>query len=553
MGEAEPPAVMDLSSRFAFARNASVDLLGSAVKVPGVIVLEPEGTAGGCRAVDLDGRDHSVPVGEIAEMLDASVVYPPSLPELCEPVRRGRVMLLPVTRAPPLPRQGDLVVVPHLGQVSDPVLFVEFMMGVRRVYDAVVYAPGCALPWRVAFYAYFGVDIVDTAGVLPRPGEALTVDGPLPLEMDLRTALGNEVALARHTVASGGLRELVERRVTVEPWMMAALRYSDLFMYPRMEYHYPVGSRVNAASREALERPDVRRFRERVLSRYERPPYARVLLLLPCSAKKPYADSRTHRRINDVLRSVPGGGCVHRVVVTSPLGLVPEEIDIVPPASSYDIPVIGVWDENERRVIADSLEAYLERNRYEHVVNHASDDIPALTSLSDTTTLKGHPLSEASLEGLRRTLAPLLEDAPSPGRRERRVWRYNAIARFQFGTSLGIDEVRHHLQRDMLLSRGEVMAHASRSAIVLEPGGGRSLLASKRHCVGIGDFELRGDIFAPGVVTTSGDFRVGDQVVVHHEGEVRALGTAVMTPAEMVEMGRGLAVRVRVRIHAHPG
>ncbi|HEV8594454.1 MAG TPA: PUA domain-containing protein, partial [Thermoplasmata archaeon] len=54
-------------------------------------------------------------------------------------------------------------------------------------------------------------------------------------------------------------------------------------------------------------------------------------------------------------------------------------------------------------------------------------------------------------------------------------------------------------------------------------------------------------VFAVGVVRADDRIRVGDEVVVRHGGEVRAVGVAAMNPREMVDLRRGEAVKVRHR------
>jgi archaeosine synthase len=539
--------IADFRCRFAYARDADARIGDAKFRIPDAITIEPSGSR--LSAMGADGNDLSDFIASLAECVDSSIIYPPSIAEFSEPVRKGNVLLLPAERGTPDVRRGDIVLIPHLSKIDDPKLFVDLVVSVKeKAYDALLYAPGCALPWRLAFYAYFGIDVMDTAG-LSTGDVAHTLDGPIPKDRfdpeHIAHELKREVRMVRHSLVSNTLRELVERRALVEPWMMAALRYSDLMLYHSMEYHYPIACEVNASSRESLNRPDIRRFRERVISRYERPPFANVLLLLPCSAKKPYANSRTHRVINDALESVGALGWVHRVVVTSPMGIVPEELDIVPPASCYDIPVIGVWDDNEKSMISACLEAYLTKNKYDYVINHASGDIPSLADSANESTLDGHALSKGSLEKLKQALSK--QSGTFPGKQAHRAWRFDSVARFQFGAPLGIDAAKTRMETTHLFSGSEEVGKSEGSPIILMPAGGRRLLERKAHVVEIGDFPLKGDVFAPGVIAASEDFRMGDQVVAHTKGELRALGVATMPPREMVEMEKGIAIRVHTR------
>ena len=86
----------------------------------------------------------------------------------------------------------------------------------------------------------------------------------------------------------------------------------------------------------------------RVRDEYLPPLHQReVLVLLPCSAKKPYRLSQSHYRFRRAIKDLR----IHEVMVTAPLGLVPRELEDLWPAANYDIPVTGNWDSDELLVI----------------------------------------------------------------------------------------------------------------------------------------------------------------------------------------------------------
>ena len=80
-----------------------------------------------------------------------------------------------------------------------------------------------------------------------------------------------------------------------------------------------------------------------------------VLILLPCSARKPYRLSKSHGRF---IRAIGTSAC-HEVIVTSPLGLVPRDLEEVWPASKYDVPVTGDWSLDEIARIENMITALL--------------------------------------------------------------------------------------------------------------------------------------------------------------------------------------------------
>ena len=75
------------------------------------------------------------------------------------------------------------------------------------------------------------------------------------------------------------------------------------------------------------------------------------------------------------------------------------------------------------------------------------------------------------------------------------------------------------------------------------------ILAQKGyHTVEMMDFELKGNLFAVGVTDADPSIRIGDEAIVTVNGKVRAVGVAMMSGREMVQLGRGIAVRIRHKV-----
>src|SRR6058998_2154048 len=177
-------------------------------------------------------------------------------------------------------------------------------------------------------------------------------------------------------------------------------RRGPLREYDLVEPYTPVaGGEMRAYAAESPARPEIVRFRRRIRERYVKPASARVLLLLPCSARKPYSASRSHRRFRDAILATANPSVVHEVIVTSPLGLIPRELERFHPARDYDIPVTGDWSRDEAAIVIEDLSAFLAANRYDAVVAHLGAEAPIVhEALSDALfSTKDHPTSEDSL------------------------------------------------------------------------------------------------------------------------------------------------------------
>lgn len=509
--------------------------------------------------------------------------YPRSMDEVRghRSVERGNISLLRSESSIPKESEAELVVVQNAIQyLNDARGFADRIEALRVGvgYNRLLYFPGLAVPSNLALLVYCGIDFIDDLRVIYDSDRKVfhTSDGSLDdeqiqericdcvacaeqgsdwLERHNLRALALELSRVRQHIRSGDLRVLVEKRVVNDPWATEVLRHVDLRHFEFQEVHFPVsGGRLLAYSHQSLTRPDVVRFRRRIGERYSKPPSARALVLLPCSARKPYSLSKSHRLFRKAIRASGCASLVHEVIVTSPLGLVPRELERFYPASSYDIPVTGDWSQDEVLLLRSDVENYLKTNRYDLVVAHIDRESQFLRDVLNGAVFTGTEgvTSRKGLEMLATTLRDSLSGLPRPAWSARMLEEIANIARFQFGDaglSLTKDISVKGRFPSMRLFSGEkqLAAHTERGALSLTLHGGEVLSKLEVHCVEIEDFEPRGNIFAVGVESTTNDFRIGDEVVVRHGKDVRAVGTALMNPREMVDLKRGEAVHVRHR------
>jgi archaeosine synthase len=332
-------------------------------------------------------------------------------------------------------------------------------------------------------------------------------------------------------------------------WQVEAVRLLDGTDY--VERRAPVARRTDTAtnSAESLDRAEIRRFARRVVERY-RAPRDDIAVLLPCSAGKPYSQSRSHADFRDAINRR-----AHEVVVTSPLGVVPRGLENVYPAAHYDTPVTGRWTPTEVEFVGDVLSDYLERNDYDRVVAHVEeqgygDVVERATEGTDvevdrTVPDGAHPTDDGSLDALREALDG--ERSAARGEEERAYVR--ATADYQFGRGAGdvLDDayVEGRLPR-LRLVRDSDDAHLA----TLTPGygtlavsveGARELGAAT---VEIDDFVPEGSVLAPGVTDADSVIRVGDDVLFEGPSAV-GVGRARMHGDEMRRSSRGVAVSVR--------
>jgi archaeosine synthase alpha-subunit len=449
-----------------------------------------------------------------------------------------------------------------------------------------LWAPRVATPGRLALLFSLGIDLLDTTQGLweVAEGASLAADSddlettdersaPLPGRFDrLAEEYRQELERVRRFARAGRLRELVEARLVSEPRRGELLRYFDRSGYAFQESHAPVtGEGVRPfTTKEALRRPGAERFRRRFLERYHPPSVKRTLLLVPCSKTKPYARSPTHRRIARALEGVHQPWSIHTVSVTSPLGLVPRELEAVYPACHYDIPVTGDWDEDERRWVREALRFLLASHRYANVVAHLPREeyawLADLLPPGDRTlwTVVGESTtSTASLGSLTQALHDLPpEPSPLPRGGVLRLIReeLQVLAAFQFSPALAealfAGEVRlagrPWFQRLVSPEKEDLATWKEETGVwrLTVAGARRVLAAAAGNRVEVrGGVELRGDLFAPGVASADAEVRIGSDVVLVREGAVLGVGEASVPGPWMGRLARGRVVRVRHRAH----
>lgn len=449
-----------------------------------------------------------------------------------------------------------------------------------------LYAQGLGEPQALALLTYAGVDLFDAASLhlAASRGEYLTIDGrhdattlmepscacpacqgeapasftQEELAAHNQYAARTELGVVRNATRAGRLRELVEARVRAHPELTALLRRLDA--RPELfEARSPVQRHgtLYATTKESLQRVECRRFRQRVLDRYRPPTSPPVLLLLPCSHRKPYSTSRTHRAIGDAIWNAGAAGLVHEVVLTSPLGLVPRELELTYPAAHYDVPVTGEWDEEEGAMIRQLLSSLLSKRSYARVVSHLPKHTYGLVRdlLPEGTlvTCEGeNATAPQALQRLELTLDQLGTQHRRTSLGRLQLERLRAIADYQFGPRAA-DALFESAEVVGKWPTGKVFAGreqlamlpTTRGLLSLTLAGAKRLLAAGVYTVEIDDFRVKGSVFAVGVRDADAAIRPGDEVVVHHKGDLRAVGTALMSGPEMVELDRGEAVNAR--------
>ena len=461
----------------------------------------------------------------------------------------------------------EIVVVPNAYELrKDPRRIVDNVIKLRTAagFNRLLYLSGLGEPSTLALLTYIGVDMFDDT--LPRAAgisgirlipEAEIATGEDESEHNIE-AMEQEIEKIRMFIKSDRLRELADQRAPSTPTSVALLRLYDDVGYEYAEETCSfVGCRFSCNTTQALRRPDIKRYKER-MSEYRKPEHKRVLLLLPCSAKKPYHISKSHKAFSSAIHTAPHDTLVQEVIVTSPLGAVPRELDAFYPANSYDIPVTGEWKPEEKAMIRQMIGDIIAQG-WDRIVCHLGDDYELVEGLADMEcTVVGDGTSPASLQNLDKALREATKGMEAVDYSLDRDCQMRNMLRFQFGAEAAdvlMDENTHAMGKFPYYKLFRENADHKKTQIGMftpERGGisltleGAQILADSGYpVIDIMDFEMKGNLFAVGVIKADPSIHVGDEAIAVCNGKVRAVGVAEMCGREMTDLKRGIAVKTR--------
>ena len=461
------------------------------------------------------------------------------------------------TKSPYLQLSEDIAVIDNAYSIQ-PKKLVQIASDFRLEagYSRLLYAPAVE-PSQMPILAYLGVDVFDDLNVELRSSTGWVLDSGEWIKQkekidDLfshnQAELSRWILKIRNAIANGKLRELVEITSLHNPRVSQILYHSASLLIDK-------GARVHSTIRSndlSLNHPAILDFQSR-LSDYEPPAKEMVLLILPCSARKPYFKSSSHKRFFNTLRELDNHLAFHVVSVTSPLGLVPRELEFCYPAAHYDIAVTGNWNASEVEMLRTQLSKLNPKQHYAKAIVHAGSSSEIMTDLVKelgidvVNTRVERPSSFEGLEILQNIARMTLSDIPLLNTKDRAKGEAKGLAQFQYGKNADFlvnseisGRMPYKLRCGDLAAMSPVVGGFGltlKGGIEYSLQGGPVIIAE--------DFKLIGDLFAVGVKSYTGNWNIGDQVVIKQNDDVTGVGIAKMAPEEMIAMNRGIAVEVR--------
>ncbi len=456
---------------------------------------------------------------------------------------------------------GDIEIIPNGAElIQRPARFLKVIEEElwKTGFSRLIYVQGISDPYILPALIYSGVSFIDDSFArMESEGKIkYTIFGrkkvdydPLEENLEFLRSVAEQCAEA---IKSGTLRDIVEK-FQVSSKAIELLRIMDFNYYDEFEKVFPSRTdRIRANSIESLMRPDLVRYRDQLVRDFV-PPAGKIALLIPCSARKPYSESRSHMKLLTHIGEFRK--FLHEIIITSPVGLVPRELEEGYPARFYDIPVIGHWYEDEKTMMAGLISRYFGKNSYPGTIAFVPEDLEFIErSLPDGTDfIRGEISSSGDLETLREKIGSMVVSLKEkgmlvPGTRMQAI---ASMASFQFGEWI-VPRMKN-LKRvvnydfDLLTESGKVMLvyNPSNGKITLNRNAAPWFVAEGKRIVEIDDFKPTANIYAMGVLNATPDIRQEDEVVIVHGGEIRGVGIAKMPYEAMINLKKGIAVKVR--------
>lgn len=456
--------------------------------------------------------------------------------------------------------------------------------------DVALYLPGPIPPSYYSFLVYAGIDFFDTsiAYYLTKNGYFLTESNVYPMNNHpkcycphCRTSppdllshnlmiLKNTLASVRYSLQQNILRERVEQDIHNSVSLAAALKHFDSKYLVQFQNRFPlrVNAPVKCVGEESLYHPAIVEYRRRIKERFIPNINSPIVLLIPCSAKKPYSFSQSHKLFRQAVKAgIKNTNLINELIITSPLGVVPRELESIYPARFYDIPVSGKWSIDEIKISSELLLSILSNypkntivinhthgkgyeNIVEHLKEHTNFEVID-TALQSSTT------SKEALNELTNRLRDISENTKEKSINPPSLFlrTLQAIADFQFGKGSGKVlfnskvkiKGRYPRNRELFMNNKHLGTLTTVDGFLsLSPSFAQLIVDKSKVNVEFTAEKVTGSsIYAPGCAQADESILPNDEIFLVYNGIVIGTATAFVSGKDMNKMKSGMIAKIK--------
>lgn len=337
----------------------------------------------------------------------------------------------------------------------------------------------------------------------------------------------------------------------------------------RFASFYTSRTRLNFTGDEGLYHPDVVKFHEQILTSYKIAEIKKLIVLLPCSAKKPYRESKSHKIFEKTIKRASKRN-FHQVEIwslTSPIGVVPRDLESVYPAGFYDLPVTGDWSQEESDITGQLLANMLSKvgedvgviihvsEGYRKMVKIGTEDLkPKISWIGKYVTSREAQLKLT--QEIENHFANKLKSESEIGKFSKDTHReINNIIRFTHGQNVNLDlsntktigrpprPIQVKKNNDHWLSWDQI-----KGRVILTPNAALEIAEHTCNWILTDTEELKGStLFNIGILESSENISPGDEVLIFNSNKKRLLGVgqAQISGYSMNRLDSGIAVKIK--------
>ena len=435
----------------------------------------------------------------------------------------------------------------------------------------------------IPFLVYLGADIIDVSaqlfkidyGITVKILESFFVDSfllEITHEKDKKTK--KEMLFKWFLSTFSKIRKLIEKglfRHFIENWSLgnqdtdAFLAIIDNEFQNRLTPYVSMRKpKVNIfISQLSFSRPIITWYYNRLKERYI-PPTVKAVIIFPCAARKPYSFSKSHKLFKQAVTSGAGrlAYLIHELMITSPIGTVPRELERTYPCAHYDTTTTGHWSDWEKNHVAKMLDDYFNKISSKPVVLLHVDGgylEAALTFFEKsrieyyiTGTKGGDVRSDESLRELASKLNEVLSDEEFDKSRymKRQLEDVRNILAYQFGNKIAKEIVNNAPEIRGSIVKGDIrignlFAFDSVFGLFIPlKGGARILSEAKTHLAEIKELPKDNNINAENIEWISDNVESGNYFVCLKDGEP-VVSALALFPSNVIKRTRkGIVARI---------
>ncbi|QEE17446.1 DUF5591 domain-containing protein [Promethearchaeum syntrophicum] len=426
----------------------------------------------------------------------------------------------------------------------------------------------------------------------------------LVLNHNFYSAIG-ELWRGKQSIADHTIRSYIERKIHSSPLAVAFLRTIDTQYAKEINLRFPIMNShpVMCIGSESYTRPEIINFINRVKNDITPAKKYKMVVILPCSAKKPYSQSRSHQKFIKTIRKAAGKiyNDIHQVIITSPTGVIPRELEKVFPAAHYDIPVTGEWDAYEIRSTAECLANWLKKYEFEKnspltVIAHLTGGYRKACEIAELFLSRDNKYKNkfnftysisqtddfgaSSYDGLNNLESEISENlksisqdnTPSNNSKD-----YNKITKDEIIIKATLDYQFGNGAGELIINNGAIIIKGKRpqyneiytydgagkllvgrlyvntGLIKLAPRGAELLIPLGKHQISINEENLQGTtVFRPILKEIDPSVHPGDEmIVVNKNGKYLGVGELVQAPPDANLATSGMICKLRKKIKQH--